>query len=187
MSQLDEILLHNQKFVADRTYKNFTTDKYPDRHLAVLGCMDTRLTELLPQAMGLKNGDVKLIKNAGATITHPWGSAMRSLLIGVYQLQVNEIIVVGHHDCGMLGMNAQQFLSAARNHGVPQERIDFLHHAGVNWDSWLRGFDCVEESVRSTVNVIRNHPLMPQTVPVHGLVIHPETGKLEVVVRDEKA
>ena len=53
--------------------------------------MDTRLTELLPAALGIKNGDVKIIKNAGGTITHPFGSAMRSLLVAIYELGIREV------------------------------------------------------------------------------------------------
>lgn len=62
-------------------------------------CMDTRLVELLPAALGLKNGDVKIIKNAGAVISNPFGSAVRSLLIAIFELGVKEIMVIGHTDC----------------------------------------------------------------------------------------
>ncbi|MCY9220783.1 carbonic anhydrase, partial [Bacillus licheniformis] len=47
---------------------------------------------------------------------------------------------------------------------------------------WLKSFDSVEDSVRDSVSVIRNHPLMPEEVPVHGLVIDPETGRLDLIV-----
>ena len=109
MSQLTEILSYNQSFVEKGGYAEFLTNKYPDRKLAILSCMDTRMLELLPAALGLKNGDVKMIKNAGAMITHPWGSVMRSLLVAVFELHVEEIMVIAHHDCGMRGLNADEF------------------------------------------------------------------------------
>lgn len=77
MSELSEILSYNQKFVESGGYEKYFTDKYPERGLAVLSCMDARIIGLLPDALGLKNGDAKLIKNAGALVTHPWGSVMR--------------------------------------------------------------------------------------------------------------
>ncbi len=52
---IDEILKFNQEFVKRGDYKQYVTDKYPNKKLAVLSCMDTRLTELLPAALGLKN------------------------------------------------------------------------------------------------------------------------------------
>lgn len=62
---IDQILSYNKTFVAQKGYEKYITDKFPDKKLAVLSCMDTRLTELLPAALGLKNGDAKIIKNAG--------------------------------------------------------------------------------------------------------------------------
>ncbi len=71
---IDEILKHNREFVASRGYERFITSKYPDKKIAIVTCMDTRLVELLPAALGFRNGDVKIIKNAGGTITNPFAS-----------------------------------------------------------------------------------------------------------------
>lgn len=182
MSELNNILQFNQEFVEQGGYAEFLTNKYPERKLAVLSCMDTRMVKLLPAALGLKNGDAKFIKNAGALVTHPWGSVMRSLLVAVFELHVEEIMVVAHFDCGMRGLNGQAFLQRAEECGIPGDRIDTLRNAGIDLDGWLKGFDNVEDSVRHTVDVIRRHPLMPANVAIHGLVIHPTTGKLTVVV-----
>ena len=54
--------------------------------------MDTRLTELLPAALGLKNGDAKIIKNAGGLVISAFDSAMRSLIVAIYELGVEEIM-----------------------------------------------------------------------------------------------
>ena len=71
---IDEILKYNKQFVDEKGYERFITTKYPDKKIAILSCMDTRLTELLPAALGIKNGDVKMIKNAGGIISHPLGA-----------------------------------------------------------------------------------------------------------------
>ena len=76
MSTIDQIVEFNREFVASRGYEKHLTDKYPSKKLAVLSCMDTRLSVLLQEALGLKNGDAKIIKNAGAVIPSPWDSAM---------------------------------------------------------------------------------------------------------------
>ena len=81
---IDQIIEFNKTFVAQKGYEKYLTDKYPDKKLAVLSCMDTRLTELLPAALGLKNGDAKILRNAGALITEPFGSIMRSILVSIY-------------------------------------------------------------------------------------------------------
>lgn len=182
MRVIPTILEYNRSFVANKEYEQFQTDKFPGKNLAILACMDARLVELLPKAMGLKNGDVKLIKNAGAMLTHPWGSVMRSLIVAVYELRAEEICVVAHHDCGMSAIDPAQILNKACERGVSQETIATLRAAGIDLDRWLKGFDKVEDNVRHTVGIIRNHPLMPRDIPVHGMVINPHTGELTVVI-----
>lgn len=182
MSELTDILSYNQRFVESGEYEKYFTNKYPGRELAILSCMDARIIELLPNALGLKNGDAKLIKNAGALVTHPWGSVMRSLLVAVFELKVKEIMVIAHHDCGMRGLNAEEFLQRVHDSNIPDDRIETLRNAGIDLDGWLTGFDNIEDSVRHTVELIRKHPLMPDNIAIHGLVIHPTTGKLNLIV-----
>ena len=64
--------------------------------------------------------------------------------------------------------------------------MTILENAGIDLQVWLRGFKDVTESVENSVNVIRNHPLIPENVKIHGLVIHPTTGQLDVVVDGNK-
>ena len=90
---IDQIIDYNKTFVAEKGYEKYITDKYPDKKLAVLSCMDTRLTELLPAALGLRNGDAKIIKNAGGLVISAFDSAMRSLIVAIYELGVEEIMV----------------------------------------------------------------------------------------------
>lgn len=54
MSELSEILAYNQHFVETGEYEKYFTNKYPGRELAILSCMDARIIELLPNALGLK-------------------------------------------------------------------------------------------------------------------------------------
>lgn len=136
----------------------------------------------LPHAMNMRNGDIKIIKSAGALVTHPFGSIMRSLLVAVYELNADEVCVIGHHDCGMSKISGESMLNKIKERGIPEERIETLKYSGVDFDQWFKSFDSVEASVKDSVDVIKHHPLFPETVPVHGLVINPETGKLDVVV-----
>ena len=182
MRILDEVLAYNDQFVKDKKYEEFATSKLPNKRMVILTCMDTRLLELLPHALNIKNGDVKMIKNAGAVLKHPFGSVMRSILVAVYQLQADEVLVIGHHDCGMGGLKADDMISNMKNRGVTQKTLDTLEYSGIDVQKWLKGFDKVEESVAHSVDVIKNHPLLPANTPVHGLVIDPETGKLDLVI-----
>jgi carbonic anhydrase len=181
MSILSDIQEHNVKFVQQREYEPFLTDVFPDKKLVVLTCMDTRLVELLPRAMNIRNGDAKIIKNAGAIVSHPFGSVMRSLLVAVYELMAAEVAVVGHYGCGMTMLSCDRVLKHAKARGVSQTTIQTLEHAGIDLHGWLKGFDSPEEGVRQSVEIIRRHPLLPRDVPVHGLMIDPQTGRLDLL------
>ena len=89
--------------------------------MVILTCMDTRLVELLPRSLNARNGDIKLVKNAGALMAHPFGSVMRSILVALYQLQAEEVLVIGHHDCGMGGLKANEMIELMKK-GVSHKR-----------------------------------------------------------------
>lgn len=187
MKQLDQILSYNEQFVEEKQYEPFLTDKFPNRRMVIVTCMDTRLTELLPKALNLQNGDVKIIKNAGAIITQPFGNIMRSVLVALYELGAQEVAVIGHHDCGMTGINPEKSVGRMIERGVTEDTVKTLKNSGLDLMRWLRGFDNVHQSVENSVNIIRNHPLLPPGTPVHGLIIDPRTGKLDLVTKGYEA
>ncbi len=175
------LLEYNQNFVKQKGYERFTTDKYPDKKIAIVSCMDTRLIELLPAALGLKNGDAKIIKVAGGLVTHPFGSVMRSILVAVCDLGAEDIMIIAHTNCGAQHMNGQSMINAMLEQGVSRERIEIARHCGVNFDRWLAGFGDTEDSVRSSVELVRNHPVMPPHVRVSGFIMDSTTGELNQI------
>ncbi|RCW77149.1 carbonic anhydrase [Saliterribacillus persicus] len=177
---LDEILSFNEKFVEEKNYQAFETDKFPNKRAVVFTCMDTRLVELLPNALNLKNGDVKMVKNAGAILTDPYDSIMKSILVAVHALQADEVFVIAHHGCGMNKFDTEGFLEAVKDHGIDENTVNNMDH---DPKEWLVGFNDVTKSVEQSVRVIENHPLLPESIPVHGLVIDPSTGKLDLVTK----
>ncbi len=181
MSLISEILDFNRSFVDTKQYEEFLTTKFPDKRMVILTCMDTRLTELLPKAMNLRNGDAKIIKNAGAIVSHPFGSIMRSIVVAVYELEAKEVFVVGHYECGMTGLNSDKVLTKVREQGISEDVLQTLDHSGIDLSHWLSGFDHVQEGIVKSVKIIRKHPLLPKNLPVHGMIIHPETGRLDLI------
>ncbi|MFD0699009.1 beta-class carbonic anhydrase [Paenibacillus sp. GCM10027628] len=187
MSLITNILDHNKQFVETKQYKEFLTTKFPDKRMVVLTCMDTRLVELLPKAMNLHNGDSKIIKNAGAIVSHPFGSVMRSIIVAVYELGADEVFVIGHYDCGMTGLNSESVISKAKSRGISDDVIETLGHSGIDLSRWLVGFEQVRDGIEKSVNIIRNHPLLPKNLPVHGLIMDPETGRLDLITDGNEA
>jgi carbonic anhydrase len=186
VSKLEEIIEYNRRFVDKKDYEEYVTTKIPKKKMAILSCMDTRLTELLPKAMNIKNGDAKIIKDAGATVMHPFGGVMRSILVAVYEFGAEDVFVIGHHGCGMSNLDTKSLVDKMINRGISEETILTLNNAGINVEKWLHGFESVEESIKESVRMIKNHPLFPKEVRVHGLLISPETGELEVIINGDK-
>lgn len=180
-SSLNEILSFNESFVKFKQYEPYITSKFPDKKSVILTCMDTRLVELLPKAMNMRNGDVKVVKSAGAQVSHPFGAIMRSLLVAVYELKADEVYVIGHHDCGMSAIDPESMIHHMIERGVNEDIINTVKFSGIDLVEWLRGFGDVSTSVLKSVELIRNHPLMPSGTPVHGLIMDPNTGKLDLL------
>ncbi|MGL5123027.1 MAG: beta-class carbonic anhydrase [Fusobacteriaceae bacterium] len=181
-NNLETIIEFNKEFTEKKEYEKYNTGKLPDRKILILTCMDTRLVELLPQALNIKNGDAKIIKNAGGIIVHPFGSAMRSILVAIYELGVEEIYIIPHHDCGICNLDTSETIEKMTKRGIENSLINNLFHSGIDVKKWLHGFEDVEESLNKSISVVKNHPLMPKNIPVHGLIIDPKTGKLDLVV-----
>jgi carbonic anhydrase len=136
----------------------------PGRKLAVLACMDARLT--VEDVLSLRTGDAHIIRNAGGLASD---DAIRSLVISQHLLGTEGVIVIEHTGCGMLTFD-DATVSA-----------DLAGKFGQEVDLPLGAFSDLEENVRAQVERIRNHPWI-NDVPVHGLTFEVETGQLREVV-----
>ncbi|MCH5236179.1 MAG: carbonic anhydrase [Muribaculaceae bacterium] len=175
---IEDILRFNEEFVKNEGYKPHVTSKYPDKKIAIVTCMDTRLVQLLPAAMNIKNGDVKMIKNAGGVITDPWDSTVRSLLVAIYELGVNEIMIIGHTECGVQGMNADEMIHLMEKRGIKPDTISLVRKCGIDLEKWFKGFNDSVQSVKDSVDLVRNHPFIPEDVKISGYIMDSTTGKL---------
>lgn len=177
MTLLDEILTANKEFTHPGAFPPLS--KSPRRQLAIFTCMDTRLVDFLEPAMGLQRGDAKIIKNAGNTIVDPYqGGVIRSLVVAIYELGVEEVIVIGHEDCGMASVDGDSLRSKMLERGVTGQEIDQLI---PDMAQWVGAFSHPRENLERVVQVLRENPLLPKDVPVHGLLFCPNDGHLELV------
>src|SRR6201996_7204013 len=94
MSVIERVLEANKDYA--RTHELRPLTPRPALKLAVLTCMDTRLSI---RTLGLKTGDAHIIRNAGGIVTD---DSLRSLLVSHYLLGTEEIMVVNHTDCGLM-------------------------------------------------------------------------------------
>src|SRR5699024_9623956 len=152
----------------------------------VFTCMESLLVVLLPKALNIQNGDAKMVKNAAAIIRKSYDSIIKSILVAVYNLQAEEVVVIGHQECCMACVHTLALKAKINDAGVKDETFTALDYSGVDFHQEFHGFETVEESIAQSVDIIRNHPLLPSHILVHGLVISPETGKADVVSLDKR-
>jgi carbonic anhydrase len=175
MPLLDEILDHNARWVAERERP---LSKAPQKKAVIFTCMDTRLVDFLEPALGIQRGDAQIIKNAGNTLVDPGGGVVRSLVVALHVLGCEEILVIGHRDCGMAQVDAEALRGRMIEAGVPEKAIAALR-PGLS--EWLGGFHDPLGNVERVVRLLRENPLIPPKVPVHGLMFDPAHGTLALL------
>jgi len=150
----DEILPANDQYASGFTKGELPMP--PARKLAVVTCMDARLDPA--KFLGLGEGDAHVIRNAGGIVTD---DALRSLVISHNLLGTEEVLVIGHTDCGMLTFRDEDV------------------QAKLGTDIPLHAFPDLEARVAESVQAVRGSDLLPDRVT--GFVYEVETGRLREV------
>jgi carbonic anhydrase len=179
MSVLDEVVAANGRYVESFGDKSELALP-PARGFAILTCMDARLDPA--KYAGLSEGDAHVIRNAGGRASD---DAIRSLVISYKLLGTREWFVIHHTNCGMefftddvmRGLLASSLETAALG-------ADGFHDVGTGPGStegkyidWLT-ISHTQDSVTEDVQRIRNHPLVPGSIPIYGYVYDVKSGRL---------
>ena len=166
VSVIDNLLSNNRDYIERHGHREMPTE--PQRHLAVVTCMDSRLD--LFGALGLDLGEAHLIRNAGGIATD---DVVRSLLLSQRLLGTNAVMVIHHTRCGLETFEEEQLQSELeRDLG---ERAPFR----------LGAYRDVQADVRATVRTLRASPFV-NPVEIRGFVFNVDDGDLfEVPVNEE--
>ncbi len=170
---LDDLVERNRKWAAKR--RAAPLPKAEPIPLAVVGCFDPRLDNLLRPALGLGDDEGLLVRTAGAVVTP---GALRSLTVAVYLFDVHQVLVVGHSSCKMARFPTSDFIDAFRRRGVsrPAFGADDLR-------TWAGAIPSPRQGVLSSVATIARAPQLPSDLAVAGAVLDDTSGQLEVVFR----
>lgn len=164
MRTIDEVLKSNQQYATNFKLANLPI--LPARKLAVVACMDARLT--VEEFLGLKTGDAHIIRNAGGIVTD---DVLRSLLISHYLLGTNEFMIVNHTDCGMQSFKDEEL----------REQLERERGTAVVGPDHFYSFADLRGNVRRQIQRVKAHLWVPKEITVRGFVFDVKTGELEEV------
>src|SRR5271156_2597418 len=179
---LNEVLAANQAYAASFCEKAALAMP-PARRFAILTCMDARLDPA--SYAGLAEGDAHVIRNAGGRASD---DAIRSLVISHKLLGTLEWFVIHHTGCGM-ELFADEVIADLLDDDLGTASFDGKtwsnphHHGGhaaghfIKWHT----IKSQETSVAQDVRRIREHPLVPKSIPIYGYVYDVRTGRLNEV------
>jgi carbonic anhydrase len=176
MRLFEAILEVNQRRVAGEREARVASEFSAALPIAALTCIDARLNHLLPEMLGLAEEHFIWLRNAGNIITSPLSSTMRSLALACAVKGAKEIAIIGHSDCLVCKTTALQLLERLSALGVDRHRLpeNLVEYFGL--------FGSERQNVMRGVDFIRASPLIGRGVPVHGLLIDVNTGRLEWIV-----
>jgi carbonic anhydrase len=141
-----------------------------------LTCIDPRLNALFPNALALPAEQFIWLRNAGNIITAPLSSTLRSLALACVVKGGKEIAIIGHTDCQVAKTTTMQLLDRLKALGVER------HLLPDNINEFFGMFGSERQNIIKACDIIRHSPLIGPTIPVHGLLVDTETGKLDWIV-----
>jgi carbonic anhydrase len=144
--------------------------------LAALTCIDARLNRLLPDMLGVPEEQFIWLRNAGNIVTGPLSSTLRSLALACAVKGAKEIAIIGHSDCLIGKATAMKLLDGLATLGVDRNRLP------ANLVEYFGLFATERQNVMRSVDFVRASPLIGSKVPVHGLLMDIQSGRLEWIV-----
>jgi carbonic anhydrase len=163
MSVIDEVVRANREYA--RFHRLVHISPRPRRKLALVTCMDTRLSRV---TLGLAEGDAHILRNAGGIVTE---DVLRSLLVSHYLLGTEEFMIINHTDCGLMGTPEGEIRERIRSRAGREAREPATFHA----------FTDLDRNVRRQMDKLRSHPWVPSEIPVRGFVYDVATGLLREI------
>jgi carbonic anhydrase len=166
MDTIDALLGNNQVFATGLSERHL--DVEPQRQLAIVTCMDSRLDVFA--ALGLGPGEAHVLRNAGGIITD---DVIRSLAISQRRLGTREVMLIHHTDCGMQKITDDGF------------RMELQETTGVAPSFAIESFQDVDADVKQSILRVRRSPFLPHRDVVRGFVYDVDSHRLREVEADE--
>lgn len=163
MSVIDEVIAANDEYARGHEVQHLSPK--PRRRLAVVMCMDTRLTH---RTLGLADGDAHIVRNAGGIVTD---DVLRSLLVSIHVLGTEAVMIVNHTDCGQMLFEDEKL----------RGRLEAGSGTSSPTPAHFLNFTNLERNVWRQIHKVRGHPWVPKEIIVRGFIFDVDSGRLREV------
>jgi carbonic anhydrase len=182
MRLFEAIIEANHRAAAGDQTAGLHPEEFPDAlPLVALTCIDPRLQPLMPEVLGIREEHFIWLRNAGNIITGPLSSTMRSLALACAVKGGREIAIIGHTDCLVCKTSVVQLTERFKALGVERDRLP------ENLTEYFGLFASERQNVLKGVEYVRGSSLIGPRVPVHGLMVDIQSGRLEWLVDGYRA
>jgi len=182
MRLFEAIIDANHRAVAGDQNAGLHPDDFADElPVVALTCIDARLNRLFPAVLAVPEEKFIWLRNSGNIIFDPMSSMTRTLALACAIKGGREIAVIGHTDCLVCKTTTMQLLERFKELGVERQVLP------DNINEFFGLFSSERQNVISSCDIVRRSPLIGPKVPVHGLLVDIETGKLEWLVNGYQA
>src|SRR5258708_18827554 len=177
MRLLEAIVEAKRRAVAAGAKASLNLAEFADAlPVVALTCIDPRLNRLIPEMLGVPQEQFIWLRNAGNIITGPQSSTMRSLSLACAVKGGKEIAIIGHSDCQVGKTTTMQLLERIRAIGVER------HMLTENLNEFFGMFGSDRQNVIKGPDIARQSPPIGPKIPIHGLLVDVESGKLDWLV-----
>ena len=177
MRLFEAIIDANHRAVAGDTTAGLHPADFADElPVIALTCIDPRLNAYFPNALALPVEEFIWLRNAGNIITAPLSSTLRSLALACAVKGGKEIAIIGHTDCQVCKTTTMVLLDKLKELGVERRLLP------DNINEFFGMFSSERQNVIKACDIVRRSPLIGPKIPVHGLLLDIETGKLDWIV-----
>jgi carbonic anhydrase len=134
------------------------------------------LNPLIPEVLGIPESEFIWLRAAGNIITDPDGSMMRSLALACAIKGAREVAIIGHTDCRVRQTTIMELTDRFRAMGIDRSRLpdNLAEYFGI--------FASEQQNVIRGAEMVRSSPLIGPKIPVHGLLVDIQSGRLEWLV-----
>lgn len=156
-----------------------------DKHKKVVLVTDSEhgMESILKEVTTIQPENRLTIQCDGPVISNPYGDIMRSIILAIFQENVEEILVIGTNDKRPRTVNVRDQFESMKDKLLT---LDYLfkncmpEFSGGTVDDWLNGKENGRETVEKSVDLIRHHPLVPSHVKVRGLIVNNKDEKFSI-------